>query len=78
MNEGKKIMFSINEYDSDGDIYEKGVYLYFGVARIRIAGDAEELNEFEKEIKKIITEIRDNYSEYKMEKGNKEARWKDD
>lgn len=74
MNEGKKIMFSINEYDSDGDICEKGVYLHFGVARIRIAGDVEELNEFEKEIKKIITEIRDNYSEYKIQEGSEGTR----
>lgn len=64
----RKIMFFVNEYDSDGDIMEKGVYLHFGITRIKIAVNADELDMLETEIKKIITAIRDSYPEYRSKK----------
>jgi hypothetical protein len=31
------VMFSVNDYDSDGDIRDRGIFLNFGDTRIKVA-----------------------------------------
>ena len=54
--------FSINDYDSDGDETEVGIFLHFGITRIRVALSASDLLEFIDNIKQIHEEITTNYT----------------
>ena len=38
----KDIVFSVNEYDSDGDATDKGVFLHFGETRVKAADSIED------------------------------------
>jgi hypothetical protein len=55
-----KITFSIHSYDSDGDIYERGIYLHFDETKIRI-GNLYCLTLFRDKLNKIIKEVEKNY-----------------
>lgn len=57
------VTFSVNSYDPDGDIYEKGVYLHFGNTRIHIGRSLEDLKNFRSQVDIIINEITENYSD---------------
>ena len=63
-----KIMFSVNSYDSDGDLFEVGVYLHFEDARVRVADTIEdfldETNGIKRKIDNIVNEITENYGDY--------------
>ena len=41
-----KPTFSVNEYDKDGDISESGIFLHFGIAKIKVAESVEEAVKF--------------------------------
>jgi len=56
-----KPLFSINSYDSDGDITEKGVFLHFGDTAIKVAGSLAEFDEFIGTLGDTRREIADNY-----------------
>jgi len=56
-----KPTFSINDYDSDGDIYKKGVFLHFGETRIKAADSLDEFRHIIEHFKLIIGEIEENY-----------------
>jgi hypothetical protein len=34
-----KILFSVNEYDKDGDLINFGIFLHFGETKIKVASD---------------------------------------
>ena len=53
--------FSINDYDRDGDIFEEGIFLHFGVTRVKVADSLNEFAAFIEHLNKIYTEIRENY-----------------
>lgn len=55
------ISFSINEYDHEGDIVEKGIYIHFNNTRIKVADTIEEYEEFVNELKNITNELSDSY-----------------
>jgi hypothetical protein len=57
----EKPNFSINDFDSDGDMSEAGVYLHFGNARIRVADTKEEFTDFIKRLQSMEKEIYENY-----------------
>jgi hypothetical protein len=40
------ISYSINDYDGDGNLYDKGIFLHFNDIRLKIAKDREELKKF--------------------------------
>lgn len=40
------VNFSINHYDFDGDIIEKGIFLHFDNVRIKVANTMEEYEDF--------------------------------
>jgi len=56
------IHFSVNSFDQDGDLYEKGIYLHFGVASIKVAEDMEGYNKFIVEIQSMGEEIAEVYA----------------
>ena len=54
------IQFSVNEYDYDGDVIEKGIYLHFDKTRIKVADTMEEFLEIPAQIAQIAEEIEHN------------------
>ena len=60
----KRVSFSFHTYDSDGESYETGVYLWFGDTRIRVAKDREEYEKFKKTIDACFEEIERDWDEY--------------
>lgn len=54
------IMFSVNQYDSQGDIWEEGIYLHIGDICITI-GDYNNLNKFIAKLENIKKEYADTY-----------------
>jgi hypothetical protein len=54
-------MFSVHEYDKDGDVSEKGIFLHFGDTRIKIAETMQELADFIKRLESMTSEIKENY-----------------
>lgn len=55
------ILFSVNEYDKDGDITERGIFLHFGETRVKAAENLEEFRSIYNQIANIIDEIEKNY-----------------
>lgn len=56
-----KILFSVNEYDMKGYVFEKGIYLHFGDTRVRVADDKDGFKSFISQMEEIHKEINDNY-----------------
>ena len=56
----KKITFSVNEYDRDGDVTEKGVFLHFGDTRVLVCDFVEEFPDVLQNIEDIKKEL-ENY-----------------
>lgn len=55
-----KILFSVNEYDQDGDLNEYGIYLHFEGTRIKVADNIDEFDEVIEQLKKMRQEILEN------------------
>jgi hypothetical protein len=56
-----KITFTINEYDSNGVIWEEGVYLHFEDTRIKVAESIADFQKVVDQIQKINVELQKNY-----------------
>jgi hypothetical protein len=55
------ILFSVDEFDKDGDISDHGIYLHFGDTRVKVAHDKNDFLTFVKKMEKIFKEIDENY-----------------
>ena len=55
------ICFSVNSYDSDGDVFIKGVFLHFGKTTIQVTDSVEEFKDIVAHIATIGKEIEENY-----------------
>lgn len=55
------IIFSIDEYDNEGDVTEEGVFLHFDNTRIKIVDNKDDFYLFTELIKIIEQEIKENY-----------------
>jgi hypothetical protein len=55
------VMFSVNEYDQDGDINDEGIYLHFGDTRVKVASSIVEFKQFVDRISSMVDEIEENY-----------------
>ncbi|MBW4460511.1 MAG: hypothetical protein KME47_09760 [Nodosilinea sp. WJT8-NPBG4] len=53
--------FSINTYDSDGDIVTEGIFLHFGDTSIKIATDIEGYDAFIEHLQKVRGELVESY-----------------
>lgn len=51
--------YSVNDYDSEGKTVEIGVFLHFDSARIKVADNLEEFEEFKRKLAQLTPEIRD-------------------
>ncbi len=55
-----KVLFSINEYDFEGDIIEKGIYLHLDNVKIKVAETIEEYKELVNDLESIAEELDEN------------------
>ncbi len=51
--------FSVNDYDSDGDIVQRGVFLWFGLMKIKVCDLSSDYGKFEAHIRNIGEELRE-------------------
>lgn len=56
-----KPTFSVNDFDFEGDVVEKGIYLHFGDTRIKVADSGADFGAFIENLKVLRKEIQDNY-----------------
>lgn len=52
-----QILFSVNDYDRDGSVLEKGIYLHFGGARVKVAESLDDFRDFSLSVENMIREI---------------------
>jgi len=57
----RDVLFSVNDYDSDGDVHEEGIYLHFGDTRIKVADSLKAFQDFITHLDAMCKEIADNY-----------------
>lgn len=55
------ILFSVHDYDKDGDVISGGIFLHFGETRIKVADNLDEFKKVTERISGMVDEIRDNY-----------------
>lgn len=55
------ITFSINQYDKDGDVIDKGIFLNFGDTSIKVAANFAEFKTIVWQMEKIVKEISENW-----------------
>lgn len=55
------ILFSVHDYDIDGDATDEGIYLHFGHTRVKVAENLEQFKKVADRIHGMVKEIRDNY-----------------
>jgi hypothetical protein len=58
------ILYSINDYDSDGEITDEGVYLHFGQTRVKVAETLDEFRLVAEWISGMVDEISESYPEF--------------
>ena len=58
-----KTTFSVNDYDADGDIVSDGIFLHFQSARIKVAKDITEYDDFIRHLESMRKEILANLQE---------------
>jgi hypothetical protein len=52
------IAFSIDSFDKDGDLFEKGVYLHFGGTSIKVCDEPKDIAKVGDRLNLIISEIK--------------------
>lgn len=57
----RNITFSVNDYDSDGDIVERGIFLHFGDASVKAADSMLAFREIVEQMEAIIREIEETH-----------------
>lgn len=55
------VLFSVHDYDQDGDILERGIFLHFGSTRVKVAETLKEFKTVTDTISGMAEEIKDNY-----------------
>ena len=58
----QKVMFSIHDYDHEGDQMERGFYLHFGNTRVKVADTFEDFKQVVNRINGMVEEITENYN----------------
>lgn len=58
----KNIMFSVNEYDRDGDATDEGVFLHFGGTRVKAAENISDFRTIVQHMESMVREIEENYT----------------
>jgi hypothetical protein len=58
----KEILFSVNEYDRDGDVTEEGIFLHFGGTRVKAAENIGDFRAIVDCMKSMVREIDDYYT----------------
>lgn len=58
----KDILFSVHEYDKDGDRTEAGIFLHFGSTRVLVSTSIEDFREIVGHFQNMIEEIETVYA----------------
>ena len=61
----REIMFSINDYDRDGDTVKEGIFLHFGGTRVLASESIEDFRTIISHFEAMLEEIETNYPEVK-------------
>lgn len=56
-----KILFSVNGYYRNGNIFEKAIFLHFDECRIKVANNPEEFKALVSKLSEMIEEIESSY-----------------
>lgn len=56
-----QVLFSVHDYDKDGDVHDAGVFLHFGETRVKVADNLEDFKKFVARISGMVEEIEENY-----------------
>lgn len=59
-----KILFSVNEYDKDGDLVTEGVFLHIGDVRIKTGDSLADFDAFAEQLRAMRQEVAENYPEF--------------
>lgn len=57
----KDIMFSVNDYDQDGDVTNEGIFLHFGGTRVKAAESLADFRAIVGHMESMVREIEENY-----------------
>jgi len=57
----KDVLFSVNDYDADGDVTGRGIYLHFGETRIKVSDNLKDFRDVADRIASMVDEIAENY-----------------
>lgn len=57
------ILFSVNDYDRDGDINDEGIFLHFAETKVKVADNLDEFKIVVERIAEMTKEIEENYPE---------------
>ena len=57
-----EIKFSVNEYDKDGDLVEKGVFLHFGDTRVKASDSIKDFYDITRHFENMCDEIESVYA----------------
>ncbi|MCM5682931.1 hypothetical protein M8A51_25695 [Schlegelella sp. S2-27] len=55
------VLFSVNEYDRDGDLVTRGIFLHFGRTTLRVADSLSDFDGFIEQLRSIRAEIDENH-----------------
>lgn len=55
-----QVTFSVNEYDSDGDVSERGIFIHFGNVRVKVGERVDDLTSVIDQLTSCRKEIVDN------------------
>ncbi len=61
------IVFSVNEYDRDGDVTDEGVFLHFGETRVKAADSIDDFRSIVQHMKDMVSEIEENYAHHRRD-----------
>ena len=58
-----KVYFSVNDYDKDGDPYDKNIRLHFGQIAIKIGTTMKDFDDLVEQLKNMRLELEQTYRE---------------
>jgi len=56
-----KVQYSINRYDSDGDLDTKGIFIHFGEVSVRVADSVEDYKAWVDGLAQMYEQIREDF-----------------
>lgn len=58
----RDVMFSVNDYDRDGDIVTEGIFIHIGDHRLKVADTLDGFVAFADHLHSMVPEIKESYA----------------